>query len=171
MDNTMRISKLNTDNFVQTEVGRFQTEGKTSVDSKTFVSGHHFDQPPDLLILDEPTNHLDLENDRMARSLFCQRKHYLIYGDTRPFLLERVCNEIIELDGKLYSYKGNYSYYLEKKKRAHCFRKFNVDKAQNLFRKELEWMRRPKAEQQNRNRVRKIFTKLKTKHKVVRRKG
>jgi ATP-binding cassette subfamily F protein uup len=47
-------------------------------------------------------------------------KYYVVYGDARPFLLERVCNEIIELDnGKLYQYKGNYSYYLEKKRRTH----------------------------------------------------
>lgn len=52
----------------------------------------------------------------MAGKLFRQRKYYAVYGDARPFLLERACNEIIELDnGKIYQYKGNYSYYLEKK--------------------------------------------------------
>jgi ATP-binding cassette subfamily F protein uup len=103
---------------------------------------------PDLLILDEPTNHLDLEMIEWLK-LILQRKHYLIYGDARPFL-ERVCNEIIELDnGKLYSYKGNYSYYLEKKEERIASENSSVDKAQNLFVKELEWMRRqPKRERQ-----------------------
>jgi ATP-binding cassette subfamily F protein uup len=75
-----------------------------------------------------------------------QRKHYAIYGDHDRFFLERVCNEIIELDnGKLYSYKGNYSYYLEKR-RAYRFRKFKCGQGAKSIRKELEWMRRqPKA--------------------------
>jgi ATP-binding cassette subfamily F protein uup len=89
--------------------------------------------------------------------IFCQRKHYAIYGDHDRFFLERVCNEIIELDnGKLYSYKGNYSYYLEKR-RAHASENSSVDKAQNLV-KELEWMRRQlKARTTKSNRVRKIL--------------
>jgi ATP-binding cassette subfamily F protein uup len=74
------------------------------------------------------------------------------------FFLERVCNEIIELDnGKLYSYKGNYSYYLEKKRRAYRFRKFKCGQGAKSIRKKLEWMRRQKREQQNQNRVRKIL--------------
>jgi ATP-binding cassette subfamily F protein uup len=76
-----------------------------------------------------------------------QKKTLPIYGDHDRFFLERVCNEIIELDnGKLYSYKGNYSYYLEKKEERIASENSSVDKAQNLFVKELEWMRRqPKA--------------------------
>jgi ATP-binding cassette subfamily F protein uup len=67
------------------------------------------------------------------QELFCKRKHYVVYGDARPFFLERVCNEIIELDnGKLYQYKGNYSYYLEKKENI-ASENSSVDKAQNLL--------------------------------------
>lgn len=83
----------------------------------------------------------------MVRRLFCKRKHHVVYGNARPFLLERVCNEIIELDnGKIYQYKGNYSYYLTKKEERLASENATIDKAQNLFVKELAWMRRqPKA--------------------------
>jgi len=102
---------------------------------------------PDLLILDEPTNHLDLEMIEWLESYFAKENITLFMVTHDRFFLERVCNEIIELDnGKLYQYKGNYSYYLEKKEERITSENASVDKAKNLFVKELEWMRRqPKA--------------------------
>ena len=102
---------------------------------------------PDLLILDEPTNHLDLEMIEWLESYFTKENITLFMVTHDRFFLERVCNEIIELDnGKLYQYKGNYSYYLEKKEQRIASENASIDKAQNLFVKELDWMRRqPKA--------------------------
>jgi ATP-binding cassette subfamily F protein uup len=102
---------------------------------------------PDLLILDEPTNHLDLEMIEWLESYFAKENITLFMVTHDRFFLERVCNEIIELDnGKLYQYKGNYSYYLEKKEERIASENSSIDKAQNLFVKELAWMRRqPKA--------------------------
>lgn len=102
---------------------------------------------PDLLILDEPTNHLDLEMIEWLENYFTKEKITLFIVTHDRFFLERVCNEIIELDeGKLYQYKGNYSYYLEKKDERKAAENASIDKAKNLYTKELEWMRRqPKA--------------------------
>jgi len=102
---------------------------------------------PDLLILDEPTNHLDLEMIEWLEDYFAKENITLFMVTHDRFFLERVCNEIIELDnGKLYQYKGNYSYYLEKKEERQVSENSSIDKAQNLFIKELAWMRRqPKA--------------------------
>lgn len=102
---------------------------------------------PDLLILDEPTNHLDLEMIEWLEDYFAKENITLFMVTHDRFFLERVCNEIIELDnGRLYQYKGNYSYYLEKKEERQISENSSIDKAQNLFIKELAWMRRqPKA--------------------------
>ena len=102
---------------------------------------------PDLLILDEPTNHLDLEMIEWLESYFAKENITLFMVTHDRFFLERVCNEIIELDnGKLFNYKGNYSYYLQKKEERIAMENSTIDKAQNLFVKELAWMRRqPKA--------------------------
>jgi ATP-binding cassette subfamily F protein uup len=102
---------------------------------------------PDLLILDEPTNHLDLEMIEWLEDYFSKENITLFMVTHDRFFLERVCNEIIELDNnKVYQYKGNYSYYLEKKEERIASENASVDKAQNLFVKELAWMRRqPKA--------------------------
>jgi ATP-binding cassette subfamily F protein uup len=102
---------------------------------------------PDLLILDEPTNHLDLEMIEWLENYFAKENITLFMVTHDRFFLERVCNEIIELDnGKLYQYKGNYSYYLGKKEERIASENASIDKAQNLFVKELDWMRRqPKA--------------------------
>ena len=102
---------------------------------------------PDLLILDEPTNHLDLEMIEWLEDYFAKENITLFMVTHDRFFLERVCNEIIELDnGKIYQYKGNYSYYLEKKEERLASENSSIDKAQNLFVKELAWMRRqPKA--------------------------
>ncbi|MEZ4852653.1 ABC-F family ATP-binding cassette domain-containing protein [Flavobacterium sp.] len=102
---------------------------------------------PDFLILDEPTNHLDLEMIEWLEEYFAKENLTLFIVTHDRFFLERVCNEILELDnGKLYQYKGNYSYYLEKKEERVTSENASIDKAKNLFVKELEWMRRqPKA--------------------------
>ncbi|CAM1354675.1 MULTISPECIES: ABC-F family ATP-binding cassette domain-containing protein [Tenacibaculum] len=102
---------------------------------------------PDLLILDEPTNHLDLEMIEWLEAFFAKEKITLFMVTHDRYFLERVCNEIIELDnGKLYKYKGNYSYYLQNKEERLALEATNLSKAKSLFKKELDWMRRqPKA--------------------------
>lgn len=102
---------------------------------------------PDLLIMDEPTNHLDLEMIEWLENLFKKENITLLMVTHDRYYLERVCNIIIELDeGVLYSYKGNYSYYLEKRDARLDNVKTEIAKAKQLYKKELEWMRRqPKA--------------------------
>ena len=102
---------------------------------------------PDFLILDEPTNHLDLEMIEWLEAYFAKEKITLFMVTHDRYFLERVCNEIIELDeGAIYKYKGNYSYYLEKKEERIQLEQVTTEKAKNLFKKELDWMRRqPKA--------------------------
>lgn len=102
---------------------------------------------PDLIIMDEPTNHLDLDMIEWLEEFF-RKENFTIFMVTHDrYFLERVCNEIVELeDGNLYSYKGNYSYYLDKKEARVNMEQTNTDKAKQLFKKELDWMRRqPKA--------------------------
>lgn len=102
---------------------------------------------PDLLIMDEPTNHLDLEMIEWLEAFFAKENITLFMVTHDRYFLERVCNEIVELDeGQLFSYKGNYSYYLEKREARIENETTEVGKAKQLFKKELEWMRRqPKA--------------------------
>ena len=102
---------------------------------------------PDLLILDEPTNHLDLEMIEWLEEFFKKESITLYMVTHDRYFLERVCNEIIELDNnQLYSYKGNYSYYLEKRDARIEREAVEEHKNKLLFKKELDWMRRqPKA--------------------------
>lgn len=102
---------------------------------------------PDLLILDEPTNHLDLEMIEWLEQYFTKENITLFMVTHDRYFLERVCNEILELEnGQLYSYKGNYSYYLEKKDARETQEVSELHKSKQLFKKELDWMRRqPKA--------------------------
>ena len=102
---------------------------------------------PDLLILDEPTNHIDLEMIEWLEDYFSKEKITLLMVTHDRYFLERVCNEIIELDnGILYTYKGNYSYYLEKREARIAQENVEAHKNKLHFKKELEWMRRqPKA--------------------------
>src|SRR5699024_10476830 len=94
---------------------------------------------PDLLILDEPTNHLDLEMIEWLEETFKKESLTLFMVTHDRYFLERVCNEIIELDeGKLYTYTGNYSYYLEKRELRLATEETNVEKAKQLYKKELE---------------------------------
>ena len=102
---------------------------------------------PDFIIMDEPTNHLDLDMIEWLEEYF-RKENFTIFMVTHDrYFLERVCNEIVELeDGQLYTYKGNYSYYLDKKDARIELDQTNTDKAKQLFKKELDWMRRqPKA--------------------------
>ncbi|HET7360517.1 MAG TPA: ABC-F family ATP-binding cassette domain-containing protein [Salinimicrobium sp.] len=102
---------------------------------------------PDFIIMDEPTNHLDLDMIEWLEEFF-RKENFTIFMVTHDrYFLERVCNEIVELEnGKLYSYKGNYSYYLDKKEARIALEQTNTDKAKQLYKKELDWMRRqPKA--------------------------
>ncbi|GAK93138.1 ABC transporter ATPase component [Nonlabens ulvanivorans] len=102
---------------------------------------------PQLLIMDEPTNHLDLEMIEWLEEYFKQENYTILMVTHDRYFLDRVCNEIIELDnGKLYTYKGNYSYYVEKKQERLEIEQTTQEKAQQLYKKELQWMRRqPKA--------------------------
>lgn len=102
---------------------------------------------PDLLVLDEPTNHLDLEMIEWLEEFFAKENMTLFMVTHDRYFLERVCNEIIELEnGTLYPYKGNYSYYLEKKEARIEQEATEQHKTELLFKKELDWMRRqPKA--------------------------
>ncbi len=102
---------------------------------------------PDFIILDEPTNHLDIDMIEWLENYLTKENMTILMVTHDRYFLERVCNEIIELDDEtLYKYKGNYSYYLQKKQEREEVFEANVDKAKNLYRKELEWMRRmPKA--------------------------
>jgi ATP-binding cassette subfamily F protein uup len=104
-------------------------------------------EKPDLLILDEPTNHLDMEMIEWLEAYFMKEKLTLLMVTHDRYFLERVCNEIIELDeGDLYSYKGSYSYYLEKRAIRIAHEETVAHKTKRHFVKELEWMRRqPKA--------------------------
>ena len=102
---------------------------------------------PDVLILDEPTNHLDLEMIEWLQEYLSKEQITLFIVTHDRYFLDAICNEILELEeGTLYRYKGNYTYYLEKKEERQAILQTNIDKAKNLYSKELEWMRRqPKA--------------------------
>jgi len=104
-------------------------------------------QDPSILIMDEPTNHLDLEAIEWLENYLSGQNITLIMVTHDRYFLDNVANTIIELDkGKLYTYKGNYAYFLEKKSEREDILKAEVSKARNLLKKELEWMRRqPKA--------------------------
>ncbi|MCB9360980.1 MAG: ABC-F family ATP-binding cassette domain-containing protein [Flavobacteriales bacterium] len=104
-------------------------------------------EEPDFIILDEPTNHLDLDMIEWLEGYLTKENVTILMVTHDRYFLERVCNEIIEFDNKnLYKYNGNYSYYLEKKEERIESFEASVDKAKNLYKKELEWMRRmPKA--------------------------
>ncbi len=102
---------------------------------------------PDLLILDEPTNHLDLEMIEWLEAYLTKTNSTLLMVTHDRYFLDRVCNEIIEMeDNQIYKYQGNYSYFLEKRKQRIEMQHASVTKAKNTMRTEIEWMRRmPKA--------------------------
>jgi ATP-binding cassette subfamily F protein uup len=102
---------------------------------------------PDLLILDEPTNHLDLEMIEWLEAYLAKTRSTLLMVTHDRYFLDRVCNEIIEMeDNQIYRYQGNYSYFLEKREQRIEMQQASVSKAKNLMRTEIEWIRRmPKA--------------------------
>ncbi|MDR2956118.1 MAG: ABC-F family ATP-binding cassette domain-containing protein [Prevotella sp.] len=98
---------------------------------------------PDLIILDEPTNHLDLDMVEWLEEYLQRSRLSLLMVTHDRYFLDRVCNDIIEIDQQqLFKYKGNYSYYLEKRDERISTQNTEIDRANNLLRKELEWMRR-----------------------------
>lgn len=98
---------------------------------------------PDLIILDEPTNHLDLDMVEWLEEYLQRSRLSLLMVTHDRYFLDRVCNEIIEIDQQqLYQYKGNFSYYLEKRDERISAQNAELDRANNILRKELEWMRR-----------------------------
>ena len=98
---------------------------------------------PDLLILDEPTNHLDLEMIEWLEGFLARGNRTLLMVTHDRFFLDRVCSVILELDDHtIYTYRGNYAYYLEKRQERIDNRRAEVARANNLYRTELEWMRR-----------------------------
>ena len=98
---------------------------------------------PDMLILDEPTNHLDLHMIEWLEGFLSRGNKTLLMVTHDRFFLDRVCNTILELDDNtIYTYRGNYSYYLEKRQERIDNRRVEIARANNLYRKELEWMRR-----------------------------
>ena len=98
---------------------------------------------PDLLILDEPTNHLDLEMIEWLEGFLNRGNKTLLMVTHDRFFLDRVCSVILELDDQtIYTYRGNYSYYLEKRQERIDNRRAEIARANNLYRIELEWMRR-----------------------------
>lgn len=102
---------------------------------------------PQLIIMDEPTNHLDLDMIEWMEGYLQRSDISLLLVTHDRYFLDRVCTEIIELDNQtLYRYKGNYSYFIEKKAEREFNEAREIDKARNLMRKELEWIRKmPKA--------------------------
>ncbi len=98
---------------------------------------------PDFLILDEPTNHLDLDMTEWLEEYLRRTNLSLLMVTHDRYFLDRVCNEIVEIDNRqLYQYKGNYSYYLEKRQERVDAKNIEIERANNLYRTELDWMRR-----------------------------
>lgn len=98
---------------------------------------------PDFLIMDEPTNHLDLEMIDWLEEYLSEQNITLLMVTHDRYFLERVCNQIVELvDGNIYTYKGNYSYFLEKKASREISENTNIDRTKNLLKKELEWVKK-----------------------------
>lgn len=98
---------------------------------------------PELLILDEPTNHLDLEMVEWLEDYLIRSRMTLLMVTHDRYFLDRVCSGIIEIDNRqIYCYKGNYDYYLEKRRERVDTQNTELERANNLFRKELDWMRR-----------------------------
>ena len=150
---TERMNALNAWEF-ELRIKQILTELKiTNVNQQIkFLSGgqkkrvalaHILINEPDFLILDEPTNHLDLEMIEWLEKYLEKAKCTLFMVTHDRYFLDRVCNEIIELeDNSIYKYKGNYSYYLEKREERIQTMNAEIERAKNLFRTELEWLRR-----------------------------
>lgn len=135
------LSKLNLDNIHQT-VGELSGGQRKKVALARILIDE-----ADLIILDEPTNHLDIQMIEWLEEFLLKQNLSLLVVTHDRYFLDEVCNEIIELEqSNVYRYKGNYSYYLEKKAEREFIEGQEIEKAKNIYRKELDWMRRmPKA--------------------------
>ena len=131
------LSKLNIHNLTQ-PIGQL-----SGGELKRVALANVLLSEPDLLILDEPTNHLDLNMIEWLESYLSRNVKSLLMVTHDRFFLDRVCSVILELDDKtIYSYKGNYEYFLSKREERISSYNANIAKANNLYRNELEWMRR-----------------------------
>lgn len=104
-------------------------------------------ESPDIMILDEPTNHLDIETIEWLEGIMSGPNITVLVVSHDRYFLDKVCNKMMELaDGSIHTYEGNYAYFLEKKAEREASEASSISKAKNLYRKELEWMRKqPKA--------------------------
>lgn len=129
-----------------------------------------FAEQPDVVILDEPTNHLDLDTVEHLQHLITDLFDTMIVVTHDRYFLDAVTNTIVELDqGQLFRYDGNYAYFLEKKAAREEAQAAELDKARNLYRRELEWMRRQPKARTTKSRARiDSFTELKEKVSVGR---
>lgn len=136
------ISRLGIGEMVQQKV-RFLSGGQR----KRVAMAKVLIEAPDILILDEPTNHLDLETVEWLENLIDSKFKTIFLVSHDRYFLDKVTNQIVEIDkGEIYRYKGNYAYFLEKKAEREMMRDVEIEKARQLLKKELEWMRRqPKA--------------------------
>ncbi len=131
------LGKLKVANFTQ------KVETLSGGQKKRLALAKILIDEPDFLILDEPTNHLDLDMIEWLEAYLSTQSLTLFMVTHDRYFLERVCNEIVELDdGQLYTYRGNYSDYLEKKSARVANDKANLEKTKKLYKKELAWVRR-----------------------------
>lgn len=131
------LSKLNIKNFEQ------PVKELSGGQIKRIALANILITAPDLLILDEPTNHLDIEMTEWLESYLQHSNVTLLMVTHDRYFLDRVCTQILEIDDHtLYSYKGNFSYYLEKRQERMEVQNAEAARARNLFKKELDWMRR-----------------------------
>ncbi|MFO7829675.1 MAG: ABC-F family ATP-binding cassette domain-containing protein [Bacteroidales bacterium] len=135
------LSKLKIDRYDQLIENFSGGERKRVALAKVLI------EEPDLLLLDEPTNHLDLDMIEWLENYLKNSRSTLLMVTHDRYFLDRVCNEIIEMDNsKIFQYKGNYTYFLKKRDERLKAEESQVEKAKNLLRKEEDWMRRmPKA--------------------------
>lgn len=158
------LSKFNIDRFDQ-KVGSLSGGQKRRLALAKIIIDE-----PDFVILDEPTNHLDLDMIEWLEKYLAKSSLTLFMVTHDRYFLERVCNEMVEIDGsKLHFYKGNYSQYLEKKEARWENEKVVLDKTKKLFKKELDWMRRqPQARTTKaKSRIDKFYEIKEDAHKAV----